>query len=444
MQAKLFTEEKIAEVVIDKTKQVAGYEKKTTSVRLNHPGRNPLPDSLPREVIRLEPEENVEALKPVGEEVTEVLEYRSAQLYVKQFIRPKYLKPIEDGLSTKQIIAPLPCLPIEKSYCGASLLSHLMISKYVDHLPIYRQMQIFSRNKITLPDNTVSNWIQKGCNLLIPLYEAHKRHVLDTKYLHVDETTIKVQDKTKKGVTHQGYYWVYYNTLRKTVLFEYQKGRDAIFPREMLKEYQGYLQCDGYSGYEQFENKNGITVLNCWAHARRKFYDAQTFDKVKAEEVLAQIQKLYAVEEMCREGNLDADHIRNHRMQFALPVLNKLHNILHQQLHITLPNSPLGKAIQYTLTRWNKLNQYLEDGNLKIDNNLIENSIRPVAIGRKNYLFAGSHDAAQNAAMLYSLFATCRLHNLNPETWLTQVLSHIADIKVNAIHQWLPQNYKPE
>jgi transposase len=444
LQASLFANDKIATVVVDTTKQVAGYEKKTTQVRVNHPGRKPLPDSLRREVIYLEPEENVEGLKQVGEEITEVLEYKSAELFVKQYVRPEYIKPSEDGLQAQRVIAQLPSQPIEKSYCSASLLAYIMVSKFVDHLPIYRQLQIFFRNGITLNDNTISNWIHRGCNLLVPLYEAHKKQVLNTRYLHADETTIKVQDKTKKGTTHQGYYWVYYNTLSKTVLFEYQKGRDAIFPKEMLKDYRGYLQCDGYGGYSQFDHSSKITTLNCWAHARRKFFDAQTFDPAKAAEVLSQIQRLYAVEEMCREGNFETDNIRNHRIHFALPILNKLHKILQEQMLTTLPSSPLGKALQYTLARWHKLIRYIEDGNLCIDNNMIENSIRPIAIGRKNYMFAGSHEAAQRAAMLYSLFASCRLHNINPETWLADVLKRINDTKINNIKSLLPQNYKPK
>ena len=242
---------------------------------------------------------------------------------------------------------------------------------------------MLSRQKITIEDNTVNNWFKQGCKLIAPLFEAHERQVLQTQYLSVDETPLKVLDKTKKGTTHQGYYWVYYNTQSRQVLFKYQKGRAAEWPKETLKNYQGYLQTDGYAAYNQFDDVEGITTLNCWAHARRKFIDAQSFDNAKASEVLTQIQLLYAVEKHCVKNNYSPDEIKNYRQQTTLPILKALHQILQIQLFNSLPKSPLGMALQYTLARWQKLCIYTRDGNLRIDNNLVENSIRPVAIGRK-------------------------------------------------------------
>ena len=440
-QTVLFANDKLGEVVIESTQQVQGYEKTKTVVRVNHPGRNPLPAHLRREEIILAPAEDVTGLQPVGEEVTEILEYQQGELYVKKYIRPEYIKPTADGIQAKRVIAALPNMPIPKSYVSASLLTHLMVSKYIDHLPIYRSLQMLNRQKITIEANTVNNWFKQGCNLIVPLFEAHERQVLSTKYLGVDETPIKVLDKTKKGTTHQGYYWVYYNTRSRQVLFKYQTGRAAEWPKETLKNYQGYLQTDGYVAYNQFDDVEGITTLNCWAHARRKFIDAQNFDDAKASEVLMQIQLLYGVEKHCTEKKYAADEIKIYRQQHAVPVLNALHQVLQKQLTNSLPKSPLGVALQYTLARWNKLNVYTQDGNLRIDNNLVENSIRPVAIGRKNYLFAGNHEAAGRSAMLYSLFATCKLHNVNPVEWLTYVFENINDHKINAIEDLLPQNY---
>ena len=440
-QIALFENDKLAEVVVENIKHVKAHEVKKTVVRVNHPGRNPLPAHLRREEIRLPPAEDVTGLTSVGEEITEILEYQQGELYVKKYIRPEYIKPDKDGIQAKRVIAILPGMPIAKSYVGASLLSHLMVSKYIDHLPVYRQLQMFTRQKITIEDNTVNNWFKQGCNLILPLFEAHERQVLCTKYLGVDETPVKVLDKTKKGTTHQGYYWVYYNTYSRQVLFKYQTGRAAQFPKETLKNHQGYLQTDGYAAYNQFDDIAGITTLNCWAHARRKFIDAQSFDNTKASEVLTQIQLLYAVEKHCVENKYTADEIKNYRQGHAVPLLATLHQILQTQLLSSLPKSPLGMALQYTLARWDKLNVYTRDGNLRIDNNLVENSIRPVAIGRKNYLFAGNHEAAQRSAMLYSLFATCKLHNVNPIQWLTYVFENINDHKINAIEELLPQNY---
>ena len=440
-QTSLFKNDKLAEVVVESIKHVKAHDVKQTVVRVNHPGRKPLPAHLRREEIILTPAENVTGLTPVGEEVTEILEYQQGELYVKKYIRREYIMPTADGTRAKRVIAALPKIPIAKSYVGASLLSHLMVSKYIDHLPIYRQLQMFTRQKIIIEDNTVNNWFKQGCNLIEPLFEAHQRQVLQTNYLGVDETPIKVLDKTKKGTTHQGYYWIYYNTQSRQVLFKYQTGRAAEWPKETLKNYQGYLQTDGYTAYNAFDDVKGITSLNCWAHARRKFIDAQSFDNAKASEVLVQIQLLYAVERHCLDNNYSSDEIKNYRQSHAAPLLEILHQILQTQLSGSLPKSPLGIALQYTLSRWDKLNVYLRDGNLKIDNNLVENSIRPVAIGRKNYLFAGNHEAAQRSALLYSLFATCKLHHVNPIQWLTYVFENINDHKINTIDQLLPQNY---
>jgi transposase len=440
-QTAMFANDKLGEVVVENIRHVKAYEVIQTAVRVNHPGRKALPANLRREEIILIPAEDVTGLQPVGEEVTEILEYLQGELYVKKYIRPEYIKQGEEGTQAKRVIAALPNMPIAKSYVGASLLSHLMVSKYVDHLPVYRQLQMFSRQKVKLEDSTISNWLRQGCTLLQPLYDAHEQQVLSTKYLGADETPIKVLDKTKKGTTHQGYYWVYYNIPKRQVLFKYQTGRAAEWPKETLANYKGYLQTDGYAAYNQFDEVEDIIPLNCWAHARRKFIDAQNFDNAKASQVLTQIQLLYAIEKHCSENNYSADEIKNYRGQHAAPVLNTLHQILQTQLTNSLPKSPIGIALQYTFARWNKLNVYLQNGNLRIDNNLVENSIRPVAIGRKNYLFAGNHEAAARSAMLYSLFATCKLHNVNPIEWLTSVFKNINDHKINAIEELLPQNY---
>ena len=441
-QTALFENDKLAEVMIENTHHVRAHEVKRTAVRVNHPGRKPIAANLRREEIILAPAEDITGLKPVGEEVTEILEYKQGEIFVKKYIRPEYIKPSADGTVAKRVIAALPTnIPIEKSYVGASLLAHLMASKYVDHIPIHRCLQMLSRQNITIEDNTVNNWIKQACNLILPLFEAHERQVLQTIYLGVDETPIKVLDKTKKGTTHQGYYWVYYNTQTRQVLFKYQTGRAAAWPKETLKNYQGYLQTDGYAAYNQFDDVEGITTLNCWAHARRKFIDAQNFDDAKASEVLVQIQLLYAVERYCSENNYTPDEIKSHRQLHSKPLLETLHQTLQTQLLSSLPKSPIGMALQYTLARWDKLNVYTQDGNLRIDNNLVENSIRPVAIGRKNYLFAGNHEAAERSAMLYSLFATCKLHNVNPIEWLTYVFENINDHKINVIEALLPPNY---
>ena len=440
-QADLFPDDKLGEHILVKKILVKQFEKKQTTLSIKHPGRNPLPDHLRREVIELMPQEDVQDLKPVGKEITEMLEYQPGELYVKQFVRPEYIKSSEDGLNAKRVIAPLPVMPLQKAIAGPSLLTQLMVSKFVDHQPVYRQLEIFKRQQVSMHYSTVSGWIKEAMALVAPVYNLHCKEVLQSHYLNVDETTIKVLDKDKKGATHRGYYWVYYDTKRKLALFDYQPGRGALYPQAMLHKFKGYLQTDGYDAYETFDKIEGITTLCCWAHARRKFYEAKGYDNSNAETILEQIQRLYKIEAHCRDESFTPEQIKSYRHEHAIPVLNELEQLLKELLIKSLPSGLLGKAIGYTLKRWSKLCLYTQDGILQIDNNLVENSIRPVALGRKNYLFAGSHERAQDAAMLYSLFATCRLHNVNPEHWLTHLFEKINSTQKDQLHLLLPQNY---
>lgn len=273
-QIDLFPNEKLAEVIVEKQTAVAAHTKKKTVVRIDHQGRNPLPAHLRRERIELVPQEDVTGLQPIGEEITEVLEYQHAEIYVKQIVRKEYLQPSVDRTSAKRIIASLPDNGFAKCMAGVGLLSYIAISKYVDHLPVYRMQQMFKRDKVKIDEATIYGWLKRICTLLEPLYELHKQTVLSTKYLSADETTIRVLDEEKKGATHQGYFWAYYDTVHRLVLFEYQKGRAAVYPKALLQNYEGYLLSDGYEGYGQFDDMPNITTHNCWAHARRKFYDA--------------------------------------------------------------------------------------------------------------------------------------------------------------------------
>lgn len=441
VQPDLFPEDKLGEHTVIKTTLIKSFEKKQTTLTVKHPGRNPLPDSLRREVTTLQPDEDVSNLKVVSTQIKEVLEYQPGELYVKQIIRPEYIKPSVDGLNAKRVIASLPAMPLEKSIAGASLLTHLLVSKFVDHQPVYRQLEIFKRQNVTINQSTVSGWIKDAVALIEPVYNLHCKDVLNSNYLNADETTIKVLDKDKKGTTHQGYYWVYYDTQRKLALFDYQPGRGALYPKAMLHNYKGYLQTDGYDAYETFDKVKGVTTLCCWAHARRKFFEALEYDKYYGQILLSQIQSLYKIEAWCRDHHYTPEQIKAYRAQYAVPILENMHCNMQEFLTKTLPKSPLGKAIIYTLKRWEKLRLYTSDGILQIDNNLVENSIRPVALGRKNYLFAGSHERAQDAAMLYSLFATCRLHNVNPEQWLTYLFNNISNTTQDKLHLLLPQNY---
>ena len=424
-----------------KTEQISYTREKKQ--RKNHPGRKPLPDHLPVEEIILEPKEDTSGMKCIGKEVTDQLELIPAKLFIKRYIRPKYIKAEDDeALNHKGVIAELPTFPIEKGIAGSGLLAQIMVDKYVDHLPIYRQIQRFKREKIDIRSNTINGWQDAISRLLFPLHEKQKQLVLGQGYLQVDETPIKVLDKDVKGKTHQGYYWVYNSPIQDAVLFDYRKGRSREGPKQMLKDFKGYLQSDGYNVYDWFGKKEHITLLNCWAHARRYFEKATQYNVKDAEFVMIEIQKLYAIERFARLINLSSAERKEIRLEHSLPILNDLGKWMAKNITNHLPKSPMGEALHYTVSRWDNLIAYLHDGSLEIDNNLVENAIRPNALGRKNYLFAGSHDSAQRAAMFYSFFGTCKKHKVNPFVWLKKVLEIIPDYPANKLTDLLPQNLK--
>ena len=263
-------------------------------------------------------------------------------------------------------------------------------------------------------------------------------------YLQADESPIKVQDKDKKGATHTGYMWVYHAPMLKSVLFDYRKGRSGEFPLEMLRGFEGYLQTDGYAGYNKVVLDNKITHLGCWAHARRYFEKSLDYNQEDASWALEKVQSLYEIERQLTDNNNTDQEKKDIRLAKSLEILNEIGEFIGEKNKTELPKSPLGKAFNYCIERWDALLNYLHNGNLNIDNNWVENAIRPLALGRKNYLFAGSHDAAIHIAMYYSFFATCKKNNINPTKWLCYVLKNINNTKINMLHNLLPQNISPE
>lgn len=406
--------------------------------RPNHKGRAKLPAHLPVEEIEIHPEGDLSQMVCIGREITEELECEPAKFYIKRYIRYKYAAKNGDGVS----IAELPERVIDKGIPGAGLLAMILTGKYMDHLPLYRQKQIFARENIQIPSSTIEGWTKQALEKLEPLYE---QLVFDTKskgYLQVDETPIKVLDSDKKGAAHQGYYWVYHAPMDGTVLFDYSPTRGGIAAVPMLGNFKGYLQTDGYAGYEKYGKKKEVIHLACWAHARREFEKALDNDKARAEKALLMIQQLYAVERKAKEEQLSADQTKKRRLDQSLDIINEMGKWLFEEIKATLPKSQIGKAITYAYARWDALSAYLYDGNLKVDNNQIENAIRVIALGRKNYLFAGSHEAAQRAAMIYSFFAICKKHEVNPFQWLKYTLENIMSINHKNIKELYPQNYK--
>jgi len=440
--------EAIAAVKITDAKKIS-YTKLTkeiTPAKL-HPGRNPLPEHLERREQIIEPADDTSLLKKIGEEVTEELEYEPGKLFVNKIVRPKYArltgssgqaKPAGEGV----LIAPMIERPLPKAIAGPGLLAQICIDKYVDHLPLHRQMERFKRDGVNMAYSTLTDMVSGTCSLITPLYEALKNYTLRLDYLHADETPIKVLDKDKKGQTHRGYFWVYHSSVEKLVLFDYQSGRGREGPQQILQNFKGFLQTDGYSVYDFFKEKEDITVLHCMAHARRMFYEAQANDADRSDYALQQFASLYAIERTIKQQQLTPEKALQLRQQQAIPILQSFGQWMKEQYVQTLPKSTIGKALGYSIERWNELSIYATDGKLNIDNNPVENSIRPVAIGRKNYLFAGSHEAAQRSAMLYSLLGTCKLNGINPFIWLRETLRRIATHPINKIEELLPQNFK--
>ena len=402
--------------------------KKGSAIRLA------LPSHLHREEHIIEPQEDITGARKIGEVVTEVLEYTPGRFYVERYVRLKYVLSMEERI----VIGELPTMPIPRGNAGPGLLAHLLISKFVDHLPFYRQVQQFKRQDIDIAESTISGWFSATCRLLEPLYERLVTRVRQSGYLMADETPIPVQTKDKPGATHKGYHWVYYAPHEKLVCFDYRKGRGRDGPQEFLGTFRGMLQSDGYNAYDIYENKEGVTLFGCMAHARRKFENAKDNDPQRAEYVLERIRKLYMVEREAREGNLTYEEREKLRIEKSLPVLEELEKWMKEQLPEVLPKSSIGQAIAYTLDLWNRLTRYAHNGQVEIDNNLIENSIRSVALGRKNYLFAGSYEAAQQAAMMYSFLGTCKINNIEPYEWLKNTLQRIPDQLIRELDELLP------
>ena len=430
--------EAVATVKISDTRKIA-YTKVVTEVtpaRL-HPGRNPLPEHLERREQIILPAADITLLKKIGEEITEELEYEPGKLFVNKIVRPKYAKADGEGI----VIAPMIERPLPKAIAGPGLLAQVVIDKYTDHLPLHRQMERFKREGVNIAYSTLTDMVSGTCSLLLPLYEALKNRVLRCDYLHADETPVKVLDKDKKQQSHRGYFWVYHSSVEKLVFFDYQPGRGREGPQQMLQHFKGFLQTDGYSVYDFFKQKEDITVLHCMAHARRMFFEAQANDVARATYALEQFAALYAIERNIKQQQLQPEQALELRQQQSVPILQAFGKWMKEEYVKVLPKSTLGKALGYSIERWQELSIYATNGKLNIDNNPVENSIRPVAIGRKNYLFAGSHEAAQRSAMLYSLMGTCKLNGINPFIWLRETLRKIPAHPINKIEELLPQNF---
>lgn len=421
------------------SESVAATEKTAPKKRAKGTGRMSLPEELRREEIVIEPSESTEGCVKIGREVTEVLEVVPACFYVKRYIRPKYARPNGEGI----LMGILPDRVIEKGIPSESVIAQMTVDKYVYGMPLHRQIDKYSKMGVRIPASSASDWILSGWEQLRPLWELLRLLIIRQKYLQVDETPIKVLDRDHKNGIHQGYMWLYHAPVDRLVLFDYRKGRDQSGPKAMLADFRGIIQTDGYKVYDAlFENHPDICLTFCMAHARRYFVQAVSDDEKQANCVLDQIQSLYLLEQRMREEKLDWEQRTEARKKHADPILTSLGEWLQENLYSYRPQSPMGKAIGYAHKRWTGLSAYVLHGQMEIDNNLVENAVRPLAIGRKAYLFAGSHQAAEMTAAMYSFMASCKKNNINEFDWLKDVFERIQSHKQKDLYQLLPSNWQ--
>ncbi len=442
------------EQVKEAAKEIVSYERRKPEKEKRQPARLPLPENLRREEEVIEPDGIDENWIRIGEEVTEVLEHKPGELYVRRIVRPKYAlrkdlqqlrEESEESGQKNMKIAALPLLPIPRSNAGASLLAELLIGKYVYHLPFHRSIAMFKLAGVSIPATTVNGWFAASSDLLRALYYRLREIVLATDYIQVDESTVPVIND-EKHMAVKSYLWVVRSVMKNMMFFHYDKGsRAQKVVIELLHNYQGAIQTDGYDAYSIYENKKGVLLLGCWAHARRKFNDALKEDESGARYALEQIGMLYNVEAMATDQGMDHDQRAILRERLAYPILCAFEKWIVNYYPKVLLQGRMYKALTYTYSLFHRLSRYHLDGRYQIDNNLVENAIRPLALGRKNYLFCGNHDAAENAAIMYSLFGCCKSCDVNPRQWLTDVLTRIPAYNNDYsrdLAELLPHNWK--
>lgn len=409
------------------------------------PYRKPLPEHLPREEEVHEPACTCPncggTMRKLGEDVTEVLDYVPASFKVIRHVRPKLSCRVCETI----VQAPMPSRPIERGKPGPGLLAHVLVSKYADHLPLYRQAEIYAREGVDLERSTLADWVGRSTALLDPLVAALRKSVLSSNTLHGDDTPVPVL-APGLGKTRTGRLWVYVRDGRPhgspqppAAVFFYSPDRKGEHPKAHLKNFAGVLHADGYAGFNPVFETGSVTEAACWAHVRRKFFDEHaTSPSPLTTEALDRIGALYGIEDTIR--GQPPNERRRIRQDQAAPLLAQLKAWLEAILPRLSGKSDLAKAIRYTLSRWAALNCYADDGRVEIDNNAAERSIRGIALGRKNWLFAGSDNGGERAAAIYSLIETCKLNGIDPEAYLRSVLTNIADHPINRVADLLPWN----
>lgn len=413
-------------------------EKETITYQRAKPKRNPLPKHLPREEIIHDIDDKDKICecgcekKKIGEEVSEQLEVIPASITVIAHIRPKYAC---NRCDIKVDIAPMPELFLPKHIATPSLLAYTLINKFQDHLPLYRQEQMWKRLHVEIPRNTMSNWIIKAYEICKPLKEAFIKELLSTDYLQADETPVQVMNEPGRKNTTKSYIWVYRSAIpdKKLILYDYQPTRQAQWPEQLLSDFKGYLQTDGYKGYNWVETKDSIVHLGCMTHARRPFAELVKIAKTtgKSHQAIAYIKKIYDVERQAKAMGLNSGQRKALRLEKASPLLETLFAWVKKSLTTAVPQSKLANGLAYIHEREQQLSNYLLDGRLEIDNNGVENKIRPLALGRKNWLFSGSPKGAEASCFFFSLINSATDNDLNAFDYLNHVFNNIKQCQSN-------------
>jgi transposase len=406
-----------------------------------------IPDHLPTEDVVIEPDEvkaDPSAYQQIGEEVMQELDVVPARYFRRRIIRPKYKK--KAVRSQAPVMAALPPRLIEGGYASAGLLTDIIINKYLYHLPLYRQEQMFRRHGIDLSRKTMDDWVAAVANWLCPIYDRIRAELQRSGYLQVDETPVRF-NLAEGGGSGLGYFWVYHHPPPPglsggNILFEWHTGRGASCLEGMLDAFSGTAQCDAYGAYRSYaKSRDGLVLAGCWAHARRYFFEAKEEDPALAGWFLRQIQLLYRVEKDLRDACVGPNGRLARRASESGMILNRIKRALDRKWQQPLPRSRMGKAMAYALSNWEELMRYRDDGRLEIDNNLVENAIRPTALGKKNWLFIGHPEAGRRSAIIYTILATCKAHGIDPWEYLRDVLSRLPSMKITEVDQLTPANW---
>ena len=430
----------------------SGEKLVTRRVKNRHKhGRGQLPEHLERIEIEHDLEDHEKACpacghqrQRIGAEVSEQLEYFPASFKVLKHIRHKYACACceADGYNPNLATAAKPAQPIDKGLPGPSLLAHVITGKLGDHLPLYRLERIFSRQKVSIARSTMCAWMRAAGELVVPLVDLMTGRVKVSRVVRTDDTPVPIQSPGAKQC-RKGRIWCYLgDEANPYTVYDYTPNRSRDGPARWLADYEGYLQADAYGGYDGIYSGGSVTEVACWAHARRKFYDAQDSDTRRSAEMLALVGKLYAVEREAKE--LDDAARRALRQTKSVPVLAQIEAWLDVEGEVVLPRSPMAQAITYTRNQWSALCVYTTRGFLAIDNNASERALKRVAIGRKNWLFAGNDDAAASHARLWSLIASAERHGVDPQRYLTSVLAKLPTTPASELEQFLPDVWAKE